>query len=237
VWDHDSGTRGGIVDIGGRRWLTTASGPTDNAYPAITAFVESHVRLRLSRVLEALGPKVVIQCDTDGLITTEAGFMEWTLRHVPESAQLPDVQSVQDAGIAALNKLITPLQLRIKRRYADATVLGPQHIETPDFRRFSGLPKHATRTGENTYAYHSWPKLQWQMGNGDNRGYVRPIVTPTIAGPFAAGWVTTHGCVIPPRAAIDSQGNSQIIPWEFMPTDVRRATLAPKQNPLLEGLW
>lgn len=237
VWDHDTGTKGGIVDIGGRRWLATASGQVDNAYPAVTAYVESHVRLRLSRVLEALGTGVVIQCDTDGLIATEAGFVDWTLRTVPESAQLPDVRAVQSAGIARLNQLIQPLELRIKRRYADATVLGPQHIETPDFRRFSGLPKHATRTGENKYAYHSWPKLQWQMGNGDASGYVRPLVTPTIAGPFAAGWVTTTGRVIPPRAAIDFTGVSQIIPWEFMPENVRRAALAPKQNPLLEGLY
>lgn len=236
VWSNAAQSRGGLVDIAGRRWFVAPAAESDNAYPAVLAWVESHVRLRLSRVLAALGPGVVIQCDTDGLIVTEDGLIRWCAAHHHPGQDDRSREGYLRRALAELNELTSPLVLRVKRQYNSVRVLGPQHVETPTERRFSGLPKHATRTGEDKYAYRAWPKMQWQMGNGDERGYARPLVEPTIAGPFANGWVLSTGRVVPPRAVIDADGQSQIVGWEFMPPSIRRQTLAPKQHPALQAL-
>lgn len=235
-WDHASGTRGGMVDIGGRRWWVAAAAEPDNAYPGVAAWVESEVRLRLSRVLAALGSAGPIQCDTDGLIVTAESLVRWAI----EQADGNRVDMTDDQWISAacgmLNELVSPLTIRVKRSYDSARVLGPQHVETPTERRFSGLPKHATRKGENTYTGKIWPKLQWQMGNGDDRGYVRPDITSVIEGPFANGWVLSTGEVVPCRFIVTDTGESLCLPWELMPREIRERTLAPKQHKALEGL-
>lgn len=235
-WDHGSQTRGGMVDIAGQRWWVSASAEPDNAYPAILAWVESHVRLRLSRVLDALGPGVAVQCDTDGLIVSERAFTRWCREQVLQMPELPGSMGLLDAGLSALNELCAPLTIRIKRRHTHARILGPQHVETPSGRRFAGLPKHATRTGENTYEGRIWPKLQWQMSNGDPRGYVRPNVTATVAGPYAPGFVLTTGHVVPPVAVVMPDGSTDLLPWDLMPSRMTAGKLAPVQSPRLKAL-
>lgn len=235
-WDHSAQARGGYVDLAGQRWWVTASEETDNAYPAILAWVESHVRLRLSRVIEALGTDTVIQCDTDGLIIRADHLREYGRRMAFGNHVKGTPRQAELAAIEALNALIYPLQIRVKKSYPWATVLGPQHVETPTERRFAGLPRHATRNDEGKYVGKLWPKLQWQMTNGDPRGYVRPDVSATIEGPYAAGWVTTTGRVIPPAAIIDADGNTELLPWALMPADVTQYQLAPKQHAELKTL-
>jgi len=235
-WDHHAGAPGNFVDIGGRRWWVTSTDASDNAYPAVLAWVESHVRLRLSRVIDALPERCVIQCDTDGLIVTEDGLIDWETRQLQAGYNWPTRAEAVASAINRLNRLIEPLTIRVKRSYDRARVLGPQHVEIPGERRFSGLPKDAKPIGSDRYAGHTWPKLQWQLANGDPRGYVRPLLEATVQGPYANGWVTTAGRVIPVRTIVTDSGATEVLPWEWMPPRIRRQTLAPAQHTALRSL-
>lgn len=235
-WDHATQTHGGMVDIAGQRWWVSSSAEPDNAYPAILAWVESHVRLRLSRVLDALGDDVAIQCDTDGLIVSERALVKWARGFLGDDVADNAELSILDRAILALNELTAPLTIRIKRRHSHARILGAQHIDLPTGRRFAGLPKHATRTGEDTYSGRIWPKLQWQMGNGDPRGYVRPAIEAVVAGPYAAGFVLTTGRVVPPMAVVMPDGSTDLLPWDMMPSRLTTGRLAPKQSPRMKTL-
>lgn len=235
-WDHASQTRGGMVDIGGRRWWVAASATPDNAYPGILAWVEAHVRVRLSHVIDTLGPDTVVQCDTDGLIVHADGLAAWVKGQHPGAEKALSRDELISYAVAELNKQCDPLRLRVKRRYDEALVLGPQHVDAGGKRRFAGLPAHATRNDEGKYVAKIWPKLQWQMSKGDTRGYVRPEVTSLVVGPFANGWVTTTGRVVPVRCIIDRDGQTQILPWGFMPEAQSDIRLAPVQHPYLTQL-
>lgn len=236
TWDNASQTRSGFVDIAGRRWYVTASAQPDNAYPGIQAWVESAVRVRLSRVIELLGPTIVVQCDTDGLIIIKDELIKWA-RALPKNGRTPrNDDKLIALALQTLNSGIEPLTIRVKASHSQARILGPQHVELPTGRRFSGLPKHATRTGENTYRALMWPKLQWQMTHNPGEGYMRPEVESVIAGPYAAGWVLSTGRVVPVLMRIDADGSNQVVPWDFMPRDTGDSALASIQHRLLDEL-
>jgi len=212
-WNHTMDAHCGLVDLAGQRWLVTASGEGDNAYPAIPAWVEAEVRVRLNRVLEALGPRAVLQCDTDGLIVVER-----TVGTVSAGGTLVAPSDVPAAGRLAwcldqLAPLVAPLTLRPKRRLSHVTILGPQHLIRDGQRRYAGLPGMAEDLGDGRFKAKLWPGLQWQMGQGDPRGYLRPETFPVVKGPWPTGWVTSRGRVVPVEAELGPDGATRLIPW------------------------
>jgi hypothetical protein len=235
-WDHATGTRGGYVDMAGKRWWVSGSTTSDNAYPAVLAWVESHVRLRLSRVCAALPVSALVQCDTDGLIVTEAGLIALGKSLVgPHTELLTDTECI-GLAIQYLNTLTHPLELRVKRSFESARVLGPQHVEAGGERRFSGLPRTARNLGADRYEAKLWPKLQWQLAHGDTRGYVRPVTNTTVKGPFANGWVTSTGRVLPVRFYLSESGESLPMPYDWDPLRDSRPELSPDQHRALNTL-
>lgn len=235
-WDNGSQTRGGMVDIGGRRWWVAASSEPDNAYPAVLAFVESYVRVALSKVIDAVGDEAIIQCDTDGLIVALD-------RLSPESARAFD-QRTSDRGpdwsesvlVQRLSDIAAPLALRVKRTYSTAHVIGPQHYEAGGKRRFAGLPSNSVRRDDGKYQGQIWPKLQWQMRHGDSRGYVRPDKVSSVSGPYATGWITAGGRVLPVHVQIGDDGANHLIPYGLTPAYVQGPALAPLQHRTLTRL-
>lgn len=229
-WDHDSNTRGGMVDIAGQRWWVSSSGESDNAYPAILAYVESYTRVRIGRVIESIGPRCVVQCDTDGLIVKTDRIGQPDSGGTLIAPQGLDSSDRLDWCINELNTRCAPLSIRVKNRVRSATIVGPQHVDGGKLTRHAGIAASAVRTAPNTYVGRTWPKLQWQMSQGDPRGYARPEVTSVIRGVHAPGWVTASGSVVPPRAVISTSGETVILPWGLMPPDVQKLGLAPEQN-------
>lgn len=236
-WDDATNSAGGLVSIAGRQWWVSSGGDSDNGYPAILAFVESHTRQLLGRVIQALGHECVIQCDTDGLIVRAEGM---GAPNTTGTLTAPDGIDGADRitwTLDQLNTIAAPLHIRIKRTFDTAHILGPQHVDAGGQRRFSGLRADAKHIGNDQYRGRTWPKLQYQLSNGDARGYVRPLVTNTIRGPYAPGWVSQSGRVVPPIATIDAHGTSVLLPWGLMPEGIQRLGLAQAQNPRLPLEW
>lgn len=236
-WDAASQSPGALVDLGGTRWWTAADGDPENSYPAVLAWVEGYVRTRLNRVLEHIGPGAVVQCDTDGLIVNA----DLVGRRASRGAQI-DGDDLDDAArmsavLRDAETLAAPLRLREKRSWQRATVLGPQHVETPDYRRFAGLPRQAVRRDDGSFMGHIWPGMEWQMSNGDPRGYVRPMRRQVVEGPYALAWVLADGSVEPCRVILDAAGENYVLPWAAMPAHLRTRELAPRQHQALKGLW
>lgn len=237
AYHHDQQVKGGVLDFAGKRWLVTESGEAENSYPAILAWVESHVRMRLSRVIEAIGPGAILQCDTDGLILSErligtraAGGHLVAPDHITGPARTKWV-------IDCLDPVLAPLTLRLKHTVRHLNIAGPQHLHLDDQRRLSGISGSAELGADGKYRARIWPKLQWQMTHGDARGYVRPMVTSQLAPTYATGWVTNSNRVRPPAAYIDAQGVTRLLPWHRTPGRAAHDQLAGAQHPLLDGLW
>ncbi len=88
VFVHETQSRGAIIDLAGTKFLSVPGADSDNAYPAVLAFIESYTRVALGRAIDALGAGIVVQCDTDGMIVdtttlttadtmAEAAFTAW----------------------------------------------------------------------------------------------------------------------------------------------------------------
>lgn len=236
-WTAGTMRRGGLLTIGGEQYWTEQTDSGDNTYPAVHAWVESHVRARITRVVEALGPRAVLQCDTDGLIVS--------CRTVGTRAAGGHLRA--PAGLSPLGRLhwcldqidpvAAPLTLRIKRTFSHVEIHGPQHMRVENERRYSGVPREAKPTGPNTFSGLAWPKLQWQMQHGTPAGYLRPMMNVTINGPYATGWVLSDNSVAAPLMTMDDAGQNAMMPWDKTAPLYSGARLAPAQNPSLAGLW
>ena len=213
-WDNTSGHRGAIIDMAGTKFMSVPDRDADNAYPAVLAWIESLVRVMLGRVISAFTPRSVVQCDTDGLIV--------------DTRQLPTLIDGSDlaggvlgsgAGevteaLGIVNRLTLPLALREKTIYRTLVVTGPQHLILDGKKRWSGVPGSAVRQPDGSYNAWTWPKLAWQMSQGDPRGYTRVIQTYRLAGSYAPGWLLNDGTVAPVEARIADNGQTELTPWD-----------------------
>jgi hypothetical protein len=212
-WNHTAGVRAVIVDFDGRRWQASASGDGENCYPAVLAWVESHVRVRLNRMLEAMPIDAAIAWDTDGMIIDRGA-------------------SGDIDGVGADTWPLTP---RVKKTYTRVETIGPQHMILDGQRRFSGVPASAKPDGNGGLTATTWPKMAWQMGNSAEGSYTRPTQTYHIASTYTPGWVLDSGHVVPIEAAIGPDGASRIVPWESGIWAAQGFRLRAEQNKDLEA--
>lgn len=229
-WDHDAGVQGGMVDLGGTRFWVAETGTPDNAYPAIHAWVEAHVRVRLGRVIDALGEGCLLQANTDGLIVSGRTVGTKAARgHLIAPEGLPPAGRLEWV-LNCLHPVTAPLLLRVKHRASHVTVLGPQHVKIDAQRRFAGMPKDATEQDDGSYQARLWPGLQWQMQHGTTAGYTRPVRTIHADGPYPTGWITTDNRVVPVEVEVIDSSN-QLVPWHrtrWAAAGVRRADVQHK---------
>lgn len=211
-WNHSAGVRATIIDFDGRRWQASASGDADNCYPAVLAWVESYVRVRLGRLIDALPAGAVIAWDTDGLLV--------------------DLKRAGDFGAVA--GLYTPLAARVKNRYTSVEIIGPQHMILDGRRRFAGIPASATDVGDGRLSATLWPKIGWQMANSQPGTYVRPVQDYRVAATYAPGWVLADSTVVPIELARGQDEANLIVPWPATRYAAGGAELGAQQNAHLE---
>lgn len=212
AWHSGKCVPAGIVDFAGTRYQVAAVNQSDNAYPAILAFVESYVRVAMGRVAGVVGDSHMIQMDTDGCLVDAVG--------------------AKRAELA--NQAIEPLHIRPKRHFHRIKVIGPQHLELDGTKRRSGIPGSAVPGKDGKLHAHTWPKLAWQLEHGRAGAYVRPPQAYTMAATYAPGWVLSDGAVVPVELRLDPDGGNQVVPFPQTRWAASGATLGPHQNRHLE---
>lgn len=235
-WDHDHQVPGTLLDLAGTRWWVAETGTPDNAYPAITAWVEAHVRVRLARVLEAVGQDAVLQANTDGLIVAER-LIGTAAAHGPLIA--PDGLSGPARlswVLEALRPLTAPLDLRVKSTRGKVTVLGPQHVRLDGQRAFAGVPRAAIEQPDGSFTSTQWPGIEWQLEHGDPRGFMLRQRTVRADGPYPTGWILADRRVVPIETRINRAGRTVIVPWSQTRWCARGERLADYQCPTLDAL-
>lgn len=215
AWHHEQNVPAGIVDFGGKRYQVAAVNQSDNAYPAILAFVESYVRVAINRATVIVGDAHMVTCDTDGYICDRHGAL-----------QTP-----------AINEVIAPFAVREKRHYRRIKVTGPQHLELDKRVRRSGVPASATPMLDGRLWARTWPKLAWQLQHGRSGAYVRPSQTYRLAATYAPGWVLADGAVVPVEMRVTDAGTNEVIPWPDTRYARSGALLGQAQNRNLERYY
>jgi hypothetical protein len=234
AWNHGENVRASIVDFGGYRWQVSASGESENSYPAILAFVESYVRVAIGRAIEVIGPDAMLCCDTDGMIVNVRKLYGRQLTTDDKVFGQRITSRGPAEVIAAASQAAAPLTLREKRTYHSVQVIGPQHVMVDSKRRFAGVPASAEPDSDGKLWARLWPKLGWQMKHGRTGAFVRPMAHYLITGTYAPGWLAADGRVLPVEASTAPDATSQLVPWHATRHAAAGVQLGPDQNRALE---
>lgn len=236
VYVNQSQTRGAIIDIAGTKFLSVPDKDSDNAYPAVLAWIESYVRVALGKAIDALSHTAIVQCDTDGLIIDTSKISPG-----PGKADVPAASPDTSRGditetLSTVSALTAPLRLREKTAYRTIEIVGPQHLTLDGNKRWSGVPGSATRQADGSYQAWTWPKLAWQMTHGDTRGYTRIVQTYRLANSYAPGWLLQDGTVAAPEARTADTGQTELVPYRETRYAARGDPLAAGQPAVLQPL-
>jgi hypothetical protein len=231
-----TGLPAGTVDLGGRRWLVMQDEGAENAYPAVTAWVESAIRDRLATVIEMIGEGAILTAHTDGLIVAES-----ILGTPAANGAVVAPNKITGAArtrwvLAEVSAAVAPLRLVVKRSATNVSVLGPAHVRFGAQRKLSGIPADADEPAPGVFGFRAWPSLTWQMQAGDRRGYHRPMAVRRVDGPYPAGWVLDDGTVHPPHAVVGKDGVSRLVAWARTPGRPADRELREAQHPVLDAL-
>lgn len=232
----ETGLPAGTVDLGGTRWLVQQETGADNAYPAVTAWIESAVRDALGTVVDLVGEGAILTAHTDGLVVAES-MLGTRASHGAVVAPAGMKGAARTRWVLErVSAAIVPLALAVKRSATNVTVLGPAHVRFGAQRKLSGIPAGASEDTPGVFSFRAWPTMTWQMGNGDTRGYHRPMAVRQVDGPYPAGWVLDDGTVHPPHAHIGADGVTRLASWARTPDRPAGRTLSGPQHPYLDGL-
>lgn len=213
AWMAGKHVRASIVDIGGRRYMCYPDGDGENAFPAILAWIESHVRVALNKAIDAVGSDAFVQCDTDGLLASVSDLVRRArsddTRHAIVSGRMDYLSLI----MAKISTVIAPFTIRVKRSYSRVEIIGPQHMRLDGVRRYSGIPGTGDELDDGRIGAWTWPKLSQQMASGAREGYVRHFARYRVPRALAAGWITTTGDVRPMEWTIAADGTSVPLEW------------------------
>lgn len=235
--DYWTGVRGVITGVNGDYWLSWADQRGEHERPAVLAFVEAHVRVRLGRVISSPWGAGICQCDTDGVMVSHELLGQLAAGLGPVWTHGRQVPAGTTEVIEQWNDLAYPLRMREKTQFSKAVVLGPQQVIIDGKLRAAGVPKSAWKTSDTGYMARLWPGIVWQAQNGTLGTYARPLQPYTVAGPYAAAWVLSDGSVRAAETDIGPEGVTALLHWKHTRWAASGAQLGPVQASWAEGLW
>jgi len=218
-WHLERGTCGpdhaaaADLHIAGRHWWVAQDLESDNAYPAVLAWVESYVRVALGRMLDALGEDLWICCDTDGAVIDLTHARTWLAEGRHRFGRTRNPMAVAQAVCDAVAPLTWPLVPRPKVVSGTLTVAGPQHYAGDTFERAAGRPRRDGERAGDEDIWWRWPKVGWQMQHGSEAGFVRTMASWTAPATTAHRWVLADGTAVPVIAGISDDGSTFLTPW------------------------
>ena len=223
---------GWMIDLGGKRTLTYQDGEADESFPAILAYVESHVRVMLGRVIDAVGNRAAVQADTDGLIVSVDALRTADLPGLPDVAS-PGMPFRPGQVIEALGELVKPLTVREKAVQRSFNGVGPQHYQFGNIRKRSGIPGNARPDGKGNLIGVTYPSLMEQAANGTPDQYVPQEWRGADPVCVVGRWILVSGRTVAPEMCITASGENRVIPWRMTVYHRAGLELGPVQDPVL----
>ena len=228
-----------VVTIGldGVYYLSEADQRGDHERPAVLAFVEAHVRVRLSRLIGGLYQHAVVQWDTDGLIVSLPRLGELAMRrgYVTNRAGVRGFDI--DRLLRQWSQVCWPLTIRCKTIMERMVLYGPQHVVSDTLTKLAGVPHGAVQVRPGVYVGEVRPRLG-RASPDDPTGFGAATTAEfTINGPYASGWVLADGSVRPPEASVTPDGRNRLLPWPHTRWAHAGDRLGPLQALWADGLW
>lgn len=220
------------VGLDGVYYLSEADQRGDHERPAVLAFVEAHVRTRLSDLIAGPYSHAVVQWDTDGLIVSLPRLCALAVDRGFTRSQYGRQVADVDQLVSHWCDLTYPLVIRQKTVMDRIVLYGPQHVVSDTLVKLAGVPRGAVLVRPGVYKADIRPRLG-RTGPDDAGGFA-PVRSAEFAinGPYAAGWVLESGAVRPPETWVDDAGVNHLLPWP----ETRWAAAGDRLG-LLQALW
>lgn len=228
---------GTVTSLDGTSWISFNDAVGDHELPAVLAFIEAHVRSRLSRLLTGPLAAAVVQYDTDGLIVSLPLLRQLAAGRGRRTWHRRDVPAGPDEVLAELNEASWPLRLREKSVIGRLILYGPQHLVTDRGHKLAGVPAGAVEARPGVWRAEVTRDLAWQSANAPPGTLGRPLADFTVTGPYTGGWVTADGAVLAPEAEVDAQGANRLVEWARTAAAASGAVLAAVQARWAAGLY
>ena len=201
------------VGLDGVYYLSEADQRGDHERPAVLAFVEAHVRTRLSKLINGRYRHAVVQWDTDGLIVSLPRLSALAIDQGFTRSQFGREVADVDGLIEHWCEQSAPLVIRQKTVMDRIVLYGPQHVVSDSLVKLAGVPRGAVLVRPRVYRADVRPRLG-KAGPDDPSGLGEVKSAEfTINGPYAAGWVLESGDVRPPETWVDDDGVNHLVPW------------------------
>ncbi len=174
------------VGLDGVYYLSEADQRGDHERPAVLAFVEAHVRTRLSGLIDGPWRHAVVQWDTDGLIVSlprlHALAVDQGFTRSQFGREVADVDRLVDHWC----DLSWPLVIRQKTVMDRIVLYGPQHVVSDALVKLAGVPRGAVLVRPGVYRADVRPRLG-KVGPDDPGGFgeVRSAEFGQPSGPVA----------------------------------------------------
>jgi hypothetical protein len=179
--DADTDAITDTMQLGHELYLLGEFQEAPNACPQITGYIMSESRAKLWRVIQAIGESEVLYMDTDSVLTTAKGSAI--------------IESHQGAGDFA--------GLRLKDRHRGWEIYGPRAAVFGEDMHFSGLPRGAERTSDNTFIGEVWTGLEQSVRKGEF-DHVSITRRPfTVRWSDTRRWRAADGTTIPHRLPVE----------------------------------
>lgn len=208
--DADTGRPCTILHMAGQWSMISRDLEADDAFPAVLAWVQSHVRLGLAAVLDQIPQRAVVSCSTDSVLV-DMGYIPAAWDQTPAQAS-PHTAIPRAARnlCSILEPFIFPFELAPKGIYTKVKVLSPQHLRLDGQLRMAGVSGTAVETAPNEFEFYTWPSLGRQIELDEVRGYVRQRRKVDLSGMTVNRWTAVDGCTAPVRARVDADGTTQL---------------------------
>lgn len=234
--DTDTGGQCTILHMAGVWSMIRRDLEADDSFPAVLAWVQSHVRLGLAAAMDQLPARSLVSCSTDSVLldlryvrAAWEGYREGTPAHIAVPAAARTV-------CAVLSPFIDPFELRPKGIYTKVSVLSPQHLRLDGALRMAGVSGSATEVEPGKFRFLTWPALGTQIALDEHRGYVRQLREVDLRGMTVNRWTAADGCTQAVRAAVDERGETVLLRPSTGGCEAHRSPWADHQWPALPPL-
>lgn len=165
--NDDTGANGRTLQVGHKLLVEAGLTDGDDSAPQVMSWIMALGRIRLWAAMEAAGFDNLGHVDTDGLLVNAAG-----------------TERLLAAGLP---------NLRRKRSYDRAQVLGPRQVVTEVGPKIQGLPRGASKSGPNQWTGEAWERLGGALRAGRVDSVRIVTRTVTVRGKDARRQETDQG--------------------------------------------
>lgn len=209
--DTLTGAKCTVLNMAGTWQYILRDQETDDSFPAVLAWVQSHVRVALGAVIDQIPEQYLVNCSTDGVLIQYSPHILSPQEHKDAEERRLKVWGMAGMLARRLGAFVPGFELHVKALYSNVRVLSPQHLKLDDELRMAGVSKDAEELAPDRFAFYTWPRMARQLQLAESGGYVRQHREVDLRDITVNRWVAEDGCTAPPEAMVDTDGSTVLL--------------------------